>query len=175
MRVHGMILRRALEPVHLNGWTVPKDALVAAVSNFGGYNENVWNTGTPESPHPLDTFWPERFLKYSDNPESGPSRVQHPSMEPKSKEYVDSPSVTYSEDGLRGAFFPFGGGLHPCPGRQFATHEALNTLAILVLRYDVKICVKDGWTPRMKTEYFGIGTLPPRDKVPFQIRRKHAS
>lgn len=34
-------------------------------------DENLWNSGN-NGEHPLDTFWPERFLLYQDNPSSGP-------------------------------------------------------------------------------------------------------
>jgi len=175
IRVQGILLRSATSEIELEGWKFPKGAYLMAPTHFGHFNKNVWNTGTPDSPHPLDGFWPERFLIYPDTPGSGPLRSAHGTKVHRAQVSGSSSGPTYSEQGLKGAYFPFGGKMHPCPGRQFTQYEVLNTLAILVLNYDIEICIKPGWAPRMNTKTFGLGTLPPAEKLPFRIRRRCAS
>ena len=172
IRVQGLIVRSTTRSVELEGWKFPKDVYLVAPSNFGNFNEAVWNEGTMESPHALDTFWPDRFLIYPDDPASGPLRINDATMSQSRQEDDASQGPRYSEQGLKGAYFPFGGNMHPCPGRQFSQHEVINTVAILVLNYEVEICVKPRWTPKMKTNHFSFGTLPPMEKVQFRIRRR---
>jgi cytochrome P450 len=176
MRVQGIVLRTAKYQVELEGWKFPKDAYLMAPTHFGNSNENVWNTGTPDSPHPLDTFWAERFLVYPDRPDSGPSRRAQSTITQSAQASDPSSSgPRYSEQGLKGAYFPFGAHVHPCSGRQFSQYEIINILAILVLNYDIEFCIEPGWAPKMRTKVFGLGTLPPAEKLPFRIRRRCAS
>ncbi|THC96853.1 hypothetical protein EYZ11_003677 [Aspergillus tanneri] len=42
-----------------------------------------------------------------------------------------------SISGLGGKYFPFGGGHHMCPGRNFAKQEILGTVAVILLNFDV--------------------------------------
>ena len=51
----------------------------------------------------------------------------------------------------RGAFRGFGGGLHLCPGRHFATNEILSLVALLILRFDI-IPAGDGKWPVIHTD-----------------------
>jgi cytochrome P450 len=175
MRVQGIVMRRASDPLEMNGWHFPKGAYIMAPSNFNTMNEKVWNTGGPGSPHPVDTFWAERFLIYPDNPSSGPVRRDESSKPQVNRDDGSANTARYSEQGLKGAYFPFGGSLHPCPGRQFTQLEVLATLAVLVLDCDLEFQVESGWTPKMKTSHYGLGTLPPAEKVPCKIRRKRRS
>ena len=138
-------------------------------------NKDVWNAGTEEDAHPLDEFWEERFLVYPDKPNSGPLRhkggvfcsVKH---EPAAEKPPIEP--TLSTKGLNGAYIPFGGGPGICPGRQFARQEVICTLAKLALTYDMELQISKGWEPKMDTAYFPLGSLPPKNKVPFRIRRR---
>ena len=143
-------------------------------------NKEVWNAGTEEDPHPLETFWEERFLLYPDNPNSGPLRRQESAADPRKPEPAirssDSEKTvrepTFSTKGLNGAYIPFGGGPGMCPGRHFAKQEVICTLATLALKYDIELRVAKGWEPKMNTSYHPIGALPPKNKVPFKIRRR---
>lgn len=38
----------------------------------------------------------------------------------------------------KAAFFPFGGGLHLCPGRNFAFAEILGLMSVLVTGFDIE-------------------------------------
>lgn len=53
---------------------------------------------------------------------------------------IDRPSTTKSEDGLSvkpGAYTPFGGGKHICPGRFFASGEILGFMVPMLLGFEV--------------------------------------
>ena len=78
---------------------------------------------------------------------------------------------TFSINGLNGAYIPIGGGAGICPGRHFARHEVVCTLASFAL-YDIELRVSKGWEPKMNMRYYPLGALPPKNKVPFRIRRR---
>lgn len=137
-------------------------------------NKEYWNPGTSEDPHPLDTFWAERFIVYPDDPDSGPLRKERRPRETStpSKEERKQREPYFSLRGLKDVYTPFGGGSSLCPGRHFARQEVLVTLARLVLYYDIELSVPEGWEPRMDPAFFPTGTLPPLDKVPFRVRKR---
>ena len=56
----------------LGKWRFPQDHLIVMSSRTAHHNEESWNTGTQEEPHPLNTFWANRFLVYPNDPTSGP-------------------------------------------------------------------------------------------------------
>lgn len=164
----------------LREWSIPKGSIIGLPSQTGAMNKDVWNAGTEEYPHPLENFWEERFLIYSDNPNSGPLRRQEsapcssgqePTASSPTPEKAPS-EPTFSLKGLNGAYNPFGGGPGICPGRHFARQEVVCTLAKLALEYDMELRVSKGWEPRMDSAFFPIGTLPPKDKVAFRVRRR---
>lgn len=181
LRVVGMIVRVITGgDFQLGEWSIPQGSIVGLPSRTGAMNKDVWNAGTKEDPHPLEDFWEERFLIYPDNPNSGPLRKKeiapcHSKQEPTACSSTPGKAPgepTFSLKGLNGAYTPFGGGPGPCPGRHFARQEVTCTLAKLVLEYDMELQVSKGWEPKMDTSFFPLGTLPPKDKVPFRVRRR---
>ena len=168
----------ARSPVHgsfqLGQWSIPQGSIIAIPSRVGAMNEDVWNAGTKENPHPLDEFWEERFLVYPDKPNSGPLRQKSSVFSGKQEPIAEKPLIEpkFSTKGLNGAYIPFGGGPGICPGRQFAKQEVICTLAKLAMTYDIELQTPEGWEPKMDTAYFPLGSLPPKNKVPFRIRRR---
>ena len=181
LRVVGIIPRTVVGgDFQLGKWSIPKGSLVGLSSRAGALNTDVWNTGTESDPHPLEEFWEERFLTYPENPYSGPLRRNEATSSPNREELNIVPGKfkepqrdpIFSLQGLQGAYIPFGGGLGICPGRHFAKHEVAFTIARFVLTYDVAIQTPTEWRPKMDTSFFPGGSLPPKDRVPFRIRRR---
>ncbi|KAM0431402.1 hypothetical protein ACHAPT_005379 [Fusarium lateritium] len=85
------------------------------------------------------TFRPERFLEVS-------------SQEEKQR---------------RGAYIPFGGGKHLCPGRNFALSENMGFVGILALGYDIQgVRVPDAEDPAL-----GLGSRKPIGEVETRSTR----
>ncbi len=61
-----------------------------------------------------------------------------------------------------------------CPGRTFAKHEMLGSFAILSSKFDVEL-LTSGQEIKPHMSFFSIGTLPPKGKIPFRIRRRVGS
>jgi len=177
LRVVGIIPRYIVGgDFRLGEWSIPEGTCLGLPSGAGAMNKEVWNAGTNEDPHPLNEFWADRFLVYSNDPQSGPLRKDRLPAEISSSmiegESLEEPR--FSLKGLKDVYTPFGGGLSICPGRHFARQEVLSTLARLVLHYDIELDVPEAWEPRMDPAFYPTGTLPPLDKVPFRIRRRTA-
>jgi len=58
-------------------------------------------------------------------------------LRPEDKEVLDEKEKE-QEKARKRAYFPFGGGKHLCPGRNFAFAEILGMIAVLVMGFDVK-------------------------------------
>jgi len=79
------------------------------------------------------------------------------------------------------AFTPFGGGMHLCPGRHFASGEILGSVAVMIMGYD--ITTKDGKTlpapvaEDWRTIKFGEAVAKPLGRlinVGARVRRRQA-
>ncbi|KAK1594135.1 cytochrome P450 [Colletotrichum navitas] len=111
-------------------------------------NESVWNTARQingRTEYPVESFWAERFLEYTDDPRSGPLR-KPPST--YANTIGTSPVKPFRDDSkarlpdpaaLRGHFFPFGGGAWRCPGEILAKKTILVTAFLLPKELDVYI------------------------------------
>lgn len=176
----------------LNGRHIPRDKAVAISSYSAHHDENQWNTGSKDKPHPLDEFWAERFVVYHNDSSSGPlkkrynrdaQKQMHTQPQPalsasdvertaiESSASPISPSLAaprFSDDGLAGIWIPYGGGQNICPGRHFAKQEILLTLATLFSCFDMELI---GPAPRIDWKTFGTGVLAPKGSVRFRIKR----
>ena len=141
-------------------------------------NPYVWNAGTPETPHPLDTFWADRFLIYPNDPMSGPARKDilpiqvkdsTSTMEEKSLEKIEP---RFSLEGVAGGWIPYGGGQRMCPGRHFAKQEIIGTLALLLTHYEIELREPTKGAPECDMRFFPFGGLPPTKEIPFRMRRR---
>ena len=176
LRAVGLVPRRLTatgHDFHFDGWSVPSNSVLALSSWHGAMNQDIWNQGTSEEPHPIEDFWEERFVIYPGKPDSGPVRKEARSGTFEGYRQTDEKAEkegVFSTEGLNGAFLPFGGGASKCPGRVFANREAVLTLTQLAARYDIELRTPAGWQPRMLGGFFPLGLLPPKDKIPFRIR-----
>lgn len=181
LRVVGILPRVITEEdLQLGEWSIPKGSIIGLPSRSGAMNKDVWNVGTTEKPHPVEVFWEERFLIYPDDPHSGPLRKQERFFRSNEQQPVSCSSTmnetstepVFSLKGLKNVYTPFGNGPGMCPGRHFAKQKVTSTLAALASSYDIEIKASKGWEPRMDTSFFLTGTLSPKDKVRFRIRRR---
>jgi cytochrome P450 len=112
-------------------------------------NPSVWTD--PTNTHPVDTFWPGRFLKY-------PTSTGPPS---------------FSMEGKESSWLPFGSGANLCPGRQFAKIHCVVTLAMMVDTFDCDVLAGP---KELKPDMgkFGMGITGPSGKVAARLRRWEA-
>lgn len=140
-------------------------------------NPNIWNTGTPEDPHPLDQFWADRFLIYPDDPTSGPLRKDYTAREKEQRNWTLADKVEmgpkFSMEGVAGGWIPYGGGQRICPGRHFAKQEIIGTFAMLFTHYDIELLTPENFFPAPDMRFFPFGGLPPKEKIPFRIRQRN--
>lgn len=149
LRVNGFLIRYpSKEDLKINGWSIPKKHFILTSSTPGHMNPDIWCTGSNKN-HPTEEFWPGRWLKHSE----------------------DRKLVEFSTETAKGAWMPFGGGSHMCPGRHFAKLEIILIMALLVTMYDCEV-LADKKNMEMSTRNFGFGSLSPAGKVPVRIRRR---
>ena len=181
----------AHEDFRLGIWKVPKDKLIAVDSRVAHMDSRFWNTGCrsssnaeddAEGPYPLNKFWTARFLEYDDDPTNGPLRFNPSKSKASAVGAIGDPVLglngnnhdpRFTMEGLTGAWLPFGGGPRQCPGRNFAKQEIIISFATIVASFEIESLEKDRTSqgvPDMK--YYGLGTFPPKRKVPFRIRRR---
>ncbi|KAK4694385.1 hypothetical protein P7C71_g3190, partial [Lecanoromycetidae sp. Uapishka_2] len=167
------------EEFRIGEWTFPPQRVIALSSRTAAMNPNVWNAGKPEDPHPLDTFWADRFLIYPNDPMSGPLRKDATKMEkyrlnePTSEGKPSETGPRFSMEGVAGGWIPYGGGQRMCPGRHFAKQEIIGTLATLLTYFEIKLKEpKNGREPVCDMTYFPFGGLPPAEEIPFSLRRR---
>ncbi|KAH8744758.1 cytochrome P450, partial [Diaporthe sp. PMI_573] len=126
------------------GRQIGRDELVVFANWDGGLDESFWNTGPLLSAmrpaYPVDSFWAERFLRYPDEPQSGPLRrpgVPALPNEPRTAENDRKAQLVTS--GIQGHWFPFGGGSSRCPGETLAKNMMLCSVATVMRRIDIQL------------------------------------
>ncbi|KAH8650012.1 cytochrome P450 [Xylariales sp. PMI_506] len=161
--------------VNLTNWKITPDATAMSICWFAAHDQAFWNDGR-NGQHPVNSFWPERFLKYPDDPASGPIKTptsaRHPS-EAKPRSVQDDKLATVVTTGTQAHLFPYGGGVKMCPGRFFAKQEMLAAIAVLLHEFEVEITdsnAADSAKPDPK--YFPLGAMPPDRNVPVRMRRR---
>lgn len=166
LRVASLVVREAAQcTFSFRGWQILKDKTILVSSHTEAMNKQIWNTG-PSNGHPLDKFWHSRFLVDPKVPGSGPLK------EPKKHRADNSGTLAapyFSMDGVAGSWIPYGGGRSLCPGRHFAKRQVILTAAVFLSKFD--IILRDESEPAVDMRHFGFGTMPPKHKIPCQIRR----
>jgi cytochrome P450 len=109
----------------------------------------VWSN--TNDARPVDSFWPGRFLKYSDT--------------------SASPQFSLPAEG---SWLPFGNGANLCPGMHFAKIHCILTLAMMVESFDCDILAEPK-ALRIDLSKFGMGVLGPSGKVAARLRRRGTS
>lgn len=177
-----IMMRNAVhEDLCFENWRIPKGSLIAVDGRVAHMDKKYWNTGAAtdhaEGAHPVSQFWAERFIEYSDDPTSGPLRYKSSNnmtaaVEELVLERKDN-NPRFTMEALSGAWIPFGGGSRQCPGQKFAKQQIILGFAVLASTFDIELLDN---TPKGHTlpdmRYYGTGTLPPKTKTPFRIRRR---
>ncbi|CAG9986900.1 unnamed protein product [Clonostachys byssicola] len=181
LRVAIMIGRKAKYDMDFSGWFVKENETVAISNTIEAMDTSIWNTGTEGDPHPLETFWADRFLIYPGDKTSGPVKRQLASenssketetIEIERNDPAPSPAPQFSVKGVGNSWVPFSGGPRHCPGRHFAKQEMILVAAMVMSAFEIELKVEPGWRPKNDTKYFGFGTMPPSGIIPCRIRRR---
>ncbi|KAL9582086.1 MAG: hypothetical protein Q9212_003498 [Teloschistes hypoglaucus] len=161
---------------------VPKDKTIVISSASAHMDKRNWNLGTSDE-HPVDHFWADRFLTYSSKstPPSAAQSTASTSTMPEQK-IASAPlpvpskghpeGARFSLNGYSGAWIPYGGGIHQCPGRHWVKMQMLLSFAMINDAFEIELLdTKD----RLKVDMrkFGLGALQPAEKARFKIRRKY--
>ncbi|KAL9596990.1 MAG: hypothetical protein Q9179_004425 [Wetmoreana sp. 5 TL-2023] len=155
-------------------YRIPKNKLVLINSNTAHMDERNWNVGA-EGEHPVDSFWGERFLTHGKIPTSHESGTDSGYASPSDVSLDQKPEARrFSLDRYKGAWIPFGGGSHHCPGRQWVKTQMLLSFAIVTAEMDIEILHEQG-DLRIDMARYGLGTLYPAEKARFRIRRKQGT
>ncbi|KAK0385681.1 hypothetical protein NLU13_6858 [Sarocladium strictum] len=177
LRVHNGTVIARFPKIHdfsIGGWNLPKDEVVMISTYNTARATTVWNEGSRSDPHPLDEFWPERFVVDPKNPSSGPTKAATAAAQQSAAGQGGngSPSApTFSLHGTEGSWVPYGGGSRMCPGRHFAKKELLLSTSMLLTAFDFELAPREGWI-RDDTNYFMFGVMHPKGPIPARIRRR---
>ncbi|KAL2016801.1 hypothetical protein VTK56DRAFT_2970 [Thermocarpiscus australiensis] len=115
-----LITRTCTEPVTIGGYTLPKGSIFQAPTEVGHLDEAVWST--PD--HPASEFWAYRHVREIEARDEKTGQI--------------AKRLEFSLAGRSASFFPFGGGIGMCPGRNFAKPEVLLAAAMIVSRFEVE-------------------------------------
>ena len=132
------------------GWNIKAGVPIMCTGSVAGLDESFWNTGqhlsADQPPHPLGTFWAERFLECPGSTSfSGPKKkkrvqpIRDSPGRPETRVGLEHTRSKASVAGLRGHFFPFGGGSFRCPGETLAKQVIFASVAILLQSFDFRI------------------------------------
>lgn len=158
-KASSLIGRTAREDFQVGEYTIPKGSMALVSAHLEHMNQAVWEARPGARNHPVEEFWPERFLDHSSLNLNRANETQ---------------PLSISMKGLDGSFIPFGLGYNMCPGRHFAIRAVLCTAARFVHRYEVvpqrHACGK--WPePEKNWKTFGYAICGPANEIPVLIRR----
>lgn len=157
--------------LNIGDWLFPKNKLIAISSYIAHMDNAVWNTGTDEDPHPLEDFWPDRFIIYPGDSASGPLKSS-PIRQDERQKNESQHGPRFSTEGLAGIWIPYGGGQRMCPGRHFAKQEIILTCAMMSIMFDIELDTPGGSMPECDMRGFGFGAMKPNSRAPCRIRRR---
>ncbi|KAL8772128.1 MAG: hypothetical protein Q9209_002563 [Squamulea sp. 1 TL-2023] len=123
-----LIRKPVFADARILNYRIPNDKMIVMSSAMAHMDKRNWNLGMKDE-HPVDSFWADRFLTCSvgSNQSDAASPIissNHTTNSPAST-YVPATSIKvaslqpkFSLNGYGGAWVPFGGGIHQCPGRH---------------------------------------------------------
>lgn len=176
-----IIRKPEYEDAQVLDYRIPKDKMIVVSSAMAHMDKRNWNLGTLEE-HPVERFWADRFLTYGGNNSRSSSASAITSIPPTSSSSASTSSLPttstakaqeprFSLDGYSGAWVPFGGGIHQCPGRHWVKLQMLLSFAIVSSAFDIEL-VPGKTKLKVDMAKYGLGALNPAEKAGFRIRRK---
>ena len=145
-------------------YEIPKNKLLVINSGMAHMDERNWNLG-PQNQYPVTKFWGERFLTpdTAEGSDQADKTLGTRNGKPK-----------FSLSKYKGAWVPFGGGIHQCPARHWVKTQMLVSLAMIIGSFDIEL-LDGGKELEVGLAKYGLGALNPGEKAPFRIRRKRRS
>ena len=177
-------------PAQILNHTIPQDKLIMINSAIAHTDERNWNSvsrveqkvengDNGEEYHPVTEFWGHRFLVPSTSTSTSTSNASCSAQ--SSALGVEgegsAPRQKFSLDRYRGAWIPFGGGIHQCPARHWIKTQMLLSLAVIVSSFEIEVLCNDsiggkGKEVEVDVGRDGLGALYPAGKVGFRIRKR---
>ena len=156
----------------LGSFRLDRGEMIAIDTGTAHLDSHFWAGPRKDNVHHPGQFWAERFLIDSSRSNEHEWRISGPEKcQTSNFQNATSPhKVKFSLHGLEGAWIPFGGGMRQCPGKQFAKQEIIISFAIMSSMFDIELLTDQD--PGVDSDYYGLGGMPPKGKVPFRIRRK---
>lgn len=164
VRFAALVIRQpTTDNFSFRGWHIKKHEVLSLSTYNQAMDPTVWNSGGPNDPHPLMSFWSDRFIVKPDDADSGPLKGPR-----RRSQHRRDDKPYFSMEGLASSWIPYGGGRSHCPGRHFAKREMMLTTALFLHTLDIEITTM----PEMDLRLFGFGSVPIKGKVPCRIRRR---
>ena len=161
----------------LGPWKFGRGELIMASSWHEARNRETWNEmGRLGERHDVEEFWAERFVSYSDDPTSGPKKVDAAKVrggeeaEKVAGAGKEEVKLRFTPEKVTGQFIPYGGGENICPGRFYAKQEALAGMALFLSKFEIEVDEQAVVEPNM--DQFGFGVMAPKGKIAARMRRR---
>ena len=145
-------------------YQIPKNKVLIISSGMAHMDERNWNLGHQKQ-YPVTEFWAERFL----TPDTGDA-TSHITTASE----VGNGRPKFSLSKYKGAWVPFGGGLHQCAARHYVKTMMLVSVAMIIEGFDIEL-LDGGKELGVDLAKYGLGALNPGEKAPCRIRRKRRS
>ena len=176
-----IIRKPEYEDAQVLDYIIPKDKMIVVSSAMAHMDKRNWNLGKMEE-HPVENFWADRFLTFGDNfsrsssespTVSTPSALKSPNNTPSLPAFSgpEPREPKFSLNSYSGAWVPFGGGIHQCPGRHWVKLQMLLSFAMISTAFDIELQPRKEKL-RVDMAKYGLGALQPAEKAAFRIRRK---
>ncbi|KAE8330692.1 cytochrome P450 [Aspergillus sergii] len=165
LRVNGFFLwRLSYKDMDIHGYRIPRNHYVVSSPIPSHMDPAIWSIGQ-NADHPVHEFRVGRWLKprYSSQPIK-PNAHSRSKSEPE-EDFTGGPA------NHAGAWMPFGGGYHACPGRQFAKVIVMLSTVMLVIGYDVEV-LTDVRELKVSMRNFGFGVSRPAERIKARIKRR---